>query len=402
MTRPRMLFVDDEPQVLDGLKDMLRTKRSEWEMDFVASGQEALRRLADAPYDVIVSDLRMPEMDGMTLLRTVQRQYPRTIRFVLSGNTELAQTLKTVPYAHQFLTKPCNPKVLRTALERTCNPPVLNQDEAVQRTIAGIVSLPSVPRLYWELSRAAQDPKVTFDAITAIVKQDTAVCAKIIHLVNSVFFGTIQKITDIEKAIRYLGINLVKNLVLSIELFSSFERPRRVRPALLADLQLHSVRVANLARQMFPDKERAEEAFVAGLLHDIGLLIQICHLPEQYAEVKAELTRTNRPIHHIERERFGFDHGQLGAYLLGVWGIPAGTVDAVARHASPMDHPHEGFQLADALYVSEQLVHQQFPYGESSFSEGEPSLDYVYLEGQGVGRDVMRWRELAKGVPDRV
>src|ERR1700690_3600413 len=117
----RVLFVDDEPQILEGLRHRLHRQRKQWEMLFAESGKAALKILAHEPVDVIITDMRMPQMDGATLLTKVKELYPRVVRIVLSGHAELETALRAVPVAHQFLNKPSEPGVIEGVVERACN-----------------------------------------------------------------------------------------------------------------------------------------------------------------------------------------------------------------------------------------------------------------------------------------
>ena len=109
----RILFVDDDPRILEELRDMLRPQRHDWEMAFAPSGDAALALMQASPFDVIVSDMRMPGMDGAALLARVRQEYPQVVRIVLSSHTELSTALRVVPVAHQFLAKPCDAEMLR-------------------------------------------------------------------------------------------------------------------------------------------------------------------------------------------------------------------------------------------------------------------------------------------------
>ncbi len=106
------MFVDDEPRVLEGLKRMLRPKRNEWQMTFVGSAQAALDALKAEPCEVVVTDMRMPGMNGAELLEVVQREYPDTIRLILSGQAETESVMKALGVSHQFLSKPCDAEIL--------------------------------------------------------------------------------------------------------------------------------------------------------------------------------------------------------------------------------------------------------------------------------------------------
>lgn len=114
----KILFVDDEPMVLQGLQRVLRPLRNEWETAFANSGQEALEKLSQEPFDVIVTDMRMPGMDGGQLLTRVKERYPHMVRIILSGQADKTMVMKSVKPAHQYLAKPCDDATLRASLQR--------------------------------------------------------------------------------------------------------------------------------------------------------------------------------------------------------------------------------------------------------------------------------------------
>jgi DNA-binding NtrC family response regulator len=114
----RILFVDDDQDILAGLRNRLRAQRSRWDMVFVQSGYEALEELELASFDVVVSDMRMPLMDGAELLAQVKDRHPDVARIVLSGDAERDAVQRALPIVHQFLTKPCDGNVLRAAIEQ--------------------------------------------------------------------------------------------------------------------------------------------------------------------------------------------------------------------------------------------------------------------------------------------
>lgn len=144
----RVLFVDDEPNILEGLRTLLRRHRRQWEMTFAVGGPAALELLKTENFDVVVSDMRMPEVDGAALLAHVQRQQPRTVRIVLSGHTELEAALRAIPVAHQFLSKPCDAAELENVVERACALQSLVEDPKIRQAVGGIQQLPALPRVY--------------------------------------------------------------------------------------------------------------------------------------------------------------------------------------------------------------------------------------------------------------
>src|SRR5208283_2802959 len=218
----RVLFVDDEPRFYEALQRLLRPQRHQWEMAFAPSGHAALALMEASPFDVIVSDMRMPGMDGAALLGLVREKYPQVVRIILSSHAELSTALRVVPVAHQFVAKPCDAEMLRVAIERACHLKALLHDDSIRRTVGALSELPSLPRTYHALTLALADPEVSLRKIAGIVELDVGISAKVLQLVNSAFFGVARSITNVQNAVSHLGTSTLKSLVLSVEVFRVF------------------------------------------------------------------------------------------------------------------------------------------------------------------------------------
>lgn len=347
----RVLFVDDEPLVLAGLRDLLRSRRRDWDMRFVGSGREALAALEATPMDVVVSDMRMPGMDGATLLREVQRRWPRAVRIILSGHTELEAAVRTVPIAHQFLSKPCEAARLSEIIERACRLQSLLHDDRLRHAIGGATSLPSAPGVYRKLTEALMDLEVPMTRVAAIIEADPAMCARVLQITNSAFFGLPRKVVNVREAVGYLGVNLIKNLSLTVEAFGTLHG-RDLAPGFdVTEFHRHSGLTARIARGLVRGPE-ATDAFTAGMLHEIGQLVFATRDPQRYGEVLAVARRTGAPISDVERAHLGATHGEAGAYLLGLWGLPYGIVEAVAwLHREDRPRP-ETFGVSEAVTLA--------------------------------------------------
>ena len=118
----KIIFVDDEKNLLDGLKRMLRKKKDEWDMVFVMSGQAVLDLLEKNKYHMVVSDYKMPGMDGLELLQMIKEKYPETNRIILSGQSETEVYDKAKEFADAYIPKPCSPEILISVIEKTANP----------------------------------------------------------------------------------------------------------------------------------------------------------------------------------------------------------------------------------------------------------------------------------------
>jgi HD-like signal output (HDOD) protein len=395
----RVLFVDDELRILDGLRRMLRAQRFEWDMAFATGGEAALSLLEASPFDVVISDMRMPGMDGAKLLGQVRERYPHVVRIVLSGHTELATALRAVPVAHQFLSKPCDAGTLRVAVERACHLKALLNDEAIRRQVGALRDLPSLPRVYDALTQALSDSDPSLQKLARIVEQDVGISAKILQLVNSAFFGIAHSVTNIEHAVIYLGINTLRSLVLSLEIFRVFA-PRNPLPGFSHEgLQTHARLTAHIATRLPVPRHLADIAMVAGMLHDVGKLILAWKFPERYRNLLAQAAAEHCPLYQVEEREYGFGHAEIGAYLLGLWGLPYILVEAVALHHAPARAPHQGFDAVSAVHAANLLAHEvESPPPESS-TEILPGNNQAALEALGAGEDLAAWRALAADMP---
>jgi len=332
----RIIFVDDEVNVLEGLRRMLFSMSDEWDMKFAESGKQALDVMKDEPFDVIVSDMRMPGMDGAQLLMQVKQLYPQTIRFVLTGQADDETALRAAGTTHQFMSKPCNPEELQTLIKRALSLRERLNDESVKEMVGTLDSLPSLPKLYEELLDELLSPDPSVKAIATIIGKDVAMSAKVLQLVNSAFFGLRNEVTDVAQAASLLGIEIIKALVLMVSALSSASGGRLPSSFSLDEAATHGMGVAAraqaIARTLTDNKHKVQDAFTAGLLHDIGKLVLAANCRTEYGKVLSRVNRGEMSLWEAEKEVFGSTHSEVGAYLLGIWGLPDSIVEAVAFH----------------------------------------------------------------------
>jgi HD-like signal output (HDOD) protein/ActR/RegA family two-component response regulator len=395
----RVLFVDDEVRILDGLRRMLRPARDEWEMEFAAGGQAALEVMATSEFDVVISDMRMPGMDGAALLEQVRERFPEVIRVVLSGHTEMAHALRVVPIAHQFLAKPCDAAMLRLAIERAFHLRALLTDGSVRSMVGALGDLPALPRIYQALNKALADPDSSLQKISSIVEQDIGISAKILQLANSAFFGSAQPVASIQNAVGYMGLNALKCLVLSLEIFRSFEPKTKVRGFSMDAMQRHAQLTAHIVARLPVPKHLAEVAFVSSMLHDVGKLIQAWKLPESFAQAVEESAESHQPFYKVEERTRGFSHAEIGAYLLGIWGLPYPVVETVALHHAPTRVPHQGFDAVAGVYVANLLAHRVESASGDEDAESYLAQFQEELAVLGVLDQMDTWLEMVKDVP---
>ncbi len=392
----KILFVDDEPEILAGLRNLLRRQRRRWQMTFALGGEAAIQRLAEESFDIVVSDMRMPGIDGIDVLSEVQQRQPNAARIVLSGYADRDMAIKAAIVAHQFLTKPCDADTLTNVLERACNLQQLIGDETIRRIVGRIDHLPVVPQIYHELTGALSNQNTTARKIAEILEQDMAVCAKLLQMVNSAFFRLARQISAIEEAVAYLGVETIRTLVLSAKIFDTVDPECNLAGLSISALQSHALHVAALSKQIAPPGQE-EAAFTAAMLHDIGLLILMAGSPQTLNEALKRADKEKRPLYAVEHELYGTSHAEIGAYLLGIWGLPYPVVEAVANHHQPGRVPQQEYDLVATLHTAQQLLRETMPHCRVCQTEAAAE-DTSYWQSLHVAGRLEDWRALAQRI----
>jgi HD-like signal output (HDOD) protein len=352
----RLLFVDDEPNVLEALRDATRARRREWSCTFAPTGQQAVDALQTDPYDVVVSDMRMPVMDGADVLFAVREIQPDTVRIILSGYAESQLVARAAPVAHRFLAKPCDLDELGSVVDRSLALIDLARNSELRRSAAGSARLPAVPRVYAELTALLNDPEAGIRDAAALVEQDPAIAGKVLQLANSAFFGIARHVARVEQAVSLLGLTTLRALVLSTEALECFDALPRIAGFSTDALQREAAAVAGLLPSLLSAGPDLVHATTAALVQDIGLLVLASEEPGHVADVLATARREQRPAVELEYERRGISHAEVGAHLLSLWDLPHPVIEAVAYHHRPATAPDPLPPAAEALARAHELV----------------------------------------------
>ena len=399
--KKRVLFVVNEPSAVTAFRAMLIPLADEWEMECVAAEEEALAMLAQSPVDVVLSDIHLPGMGGLQLLAEVKRRTPHVIRIASSSCAHRATIVSALEVAHQFIPKPFTAEVLKATIARAGELGARLTNESLRTLIAGIRTLPSLPHLYQELVAAMGASTASAEVATRIISQDMAMVSKLLQVVNSAFFGLRRTISSPAHAVALLGVDSVKSLVLSVQVFAQFESAKRL-PIPLETLWKHGLITGTTARDIAKSQDigsiGAEGAFMAGLLHDIGLLVLVSNFPEQYGEVLTNSQNNRMSVCDAERAVFKASHEDVGAYLLGLWGVSDAIVEAVAFHHHPRERRQDGFSLLAAVHVANALNEE----GDLTVTSGIPTpIDHEYLTACGLEKYLPLWQEAAGHSPVR-
>ena len=391
MSVNRVLLVSPEPSVI-ALKHTLGACAARWQTRWVTDEAEALTTLEAAAYDVVIVDVAPGRSGLLAVLERAKSRRPEMARIVLWPHPEPELLARALRVAHQCVSMPCEPGELWKLVERTCCLNGLMHHRAIRELLGGLERLPSVPRSYVALTQAMSRDEVHLGQIVAIVENDTAMAAKILQLVNSAYFGRARRVSSIPVAVSLLGLERLRTLALGTHVFGMLGEAES-RTFGLDALQHHALVTAQLARRFLAGCGRAEEGFAAGLLQNVGMLVLAVCLKDRYREVLDEARRRQAPVERVEHEHFDVTHAHVGACLLGLWGLPATIVEAVAFHHAPAGVFHDDTALLDAIHAADAMagaiVQRRAPDANAC------PIDPIVLSREGTGQTVHAWRAIA-------
>jgi HD-like signal output (HDOD) protein len=391
----RILFVDDAELLLELYGVMLSKEQGRWEIKTAKGGEEALKLMKAAPFDVVASDMRMPGMDGVQLLNQVGQLYPQTARIMISGLDEKAFVADSLRSTHQFIAKPVNASALKATLVRISGLDSYLKDEKLKELAGRLETLPSFPALYLEIMQAIESPDSSLKSIADIIVKDPGLMAKMLQVVNSTAFGLQEKIHDPVEAVRQLGMDTIRSLALSSHVFSNFT-PAQMKNFSVDALWTHLMKCGDIAR-LIMQSERApqadiEDAYTAGILHDIGKLMLADSLPDEFQRALALAAERKVPLHAVEMEIFGATHAGLAAYLLGLWGLPAPIVEAVAFHHTPEKTANSSLSPLTAVHVANAFEHE--------LAKEDSGLNQDYIAAVGAANRLGAWHSVMEEKED--
>lgn len=334
-------------------------------MDFAGSGAAALQKLEALPVDVVVSDMRMPLMNGGQLLRRVREGWPGTVRIILSGHAEQEAALRTLEVAHRFLSKPCESGALIEVIDRAVHLRQLLSDAALRDVVGRIGSLTVAPQVAERLDRLLAENQGT-DEIVAMIEREPGLAAKTLQIANCALSGAGQAVTSVADAVARVGPARLRSLGLTETTCGHGEFARIDAP------RLRAVRASWLASEISAEYAPRETARTTALLAEVGCLVPELGSPSESGD------RESAP-----------DYAAVGAYLLHMWGLPQAITETVAHHRHPARAQHERFDTLGVVHVAVAL------------SRGEQP-DEGYLRAMGVADQLPRWTALSEAGPREV
>lgn len=396
MSRKRVLFVGEDIALWEQLRNQSGGLSEHWDVAFAKSGLQALASLSQSPCDAVVADMQLPGMTGAQLLDEVIQRSPKTLRFIRASMGDQQSAMKCVGTAHQYLVKPSDAQTIGFALDRAFSLESWLPNDTVQKLIAQMKKLPSPPNLYFKIVAELQSPDASIENIGAMVAQDPVLSAKLLQVVNSAVFGLQLQVVSASEAVMYLGMETTKALVLLAHTFSYFDKVRTAEFS-VEKLWKHSVATGKFAEQIARAEgvsaEVVGQAFTGGMLHDLGKLLLAANVPDGFKEALAKAREQKTHLWEAETGVFGATHGELGACLLGIWGLPMPIVEAVALHHFPIRFLSKQFCPLTAVHAA-NVVEQEMQATDKDALIASADLNYLTELGLAERMDV--WRDLCK------
>ena len=350
----RVLIVDDEPALVSGLKKALRPWREEFEIETVVSGRAAIALLSAQRYDVVISDARMPEVDGEEVLACAHATQPGAVRLLLSGQVDARAAHRLGRHAHQLLLKPTSGPALRAAISECQRVIALLENKSLRETVASVKGLPVGPRNYQRITRLIDSPDGKINDIAGLITEDPSLSASVLRFVNSAFFGLGRTVDTVRGAVVLLGLERIRELVLVSELLCGPEPL-----GIFDEVRKRSLLRARLARMLTAGSPVVDLASEGALLSEVGLYVLASWSLERFRHTQNEYLSGNEKLDVLERAAFGATHGEVGAVLLGLWGLPPAVVNVVRWSDAPIpEDARLDARTATALTTMLELEHR--------------------------------------------
>jgi HD-like signal output (HDOD) protein/CheY-like chemotaxis protein len=352
----RILCVHDDPTVLERLRRALLEREREWEVRLERTSDRAMDAFEQWLPDAVVAGLRPPSVDGVDLLMRVRDERAEIIRLAIGDPTLNEATLRSLKIAHRVVPETVPPGDFVETLRRSLLLRDLVAPPPLRKLLGEMGTLPAVPHVYSELTRRLESPSVSVVELADLVSEDVALASQVLRMANSAYFGRERSVTGLTDAAARLGTRLLRSLVLTAELYGGFALPRSYAGR-MEEFQRHSALVARIASSLEPRAAWKDDAFSAGLLHDVGKLVLMSRITERYEAIEAEALESGRELHDVEVQRLGAHHGTIGACLLGMWGLPSTILEAVHGHHGISLEVQHALNPSRAVALADRLAH---------------------------------------------
>ena len=372
----RVLFVEDNEAILNIYRKVFQNRGDEWQCFFALDITDAFEILAFSKIDIVITDLDMPVYDGVQLLKIVKDKYPAVTRIIFSGSSDIKNNMEAIKYTHRFISKPSTIKDIENVIDKLYKLYRIIIDAKTRSTISAITELPTLPSIYAEVLSELSKENYSLARIGDLINSDVGLSTTILKVINSEYFVLKREISSVKQAVTLLGSEIIKGLILTANVTREATVDEQIFS--LENWQTHSLMCgmfcSAIAEYENMSKEDIESAYVCGLLHDVGRIVLALQFPDKYKRSLAISNATMRELDEVEKEVIGASHSAVGAYLLGLWGLPDTVVEAVATHHSPAQYTNIGEKFANILHHADLFTYDLIPSLQGGHSSSRTTI----------------------------
>lgn len=367
----KILIVDDELPILKSLSRVFFD--TDYTIHTAESGAAALEFLKENDVDLIISDMRMPLMDGYELLSRIKAAYPNIIRVILSGYAEEDSIFKALLHsiAKFYIMKPWSNEKLLEYIGQIFETEDRLKSNELLILINNIERLPTIESSYQKILNLIEtDEETSF--IASEIEKDFAISTKLLQIANSAYYGV--QTGSVKSATVYLGLQNLRSLIYATSIMSSFRSADTADRRNISDLWEHALltnKILHYIYQVFLGKKLPEEAYSAGLLHNIGTLILIQNYFDRYVGIIRKTNQESLNLLELEQEVFHVSHQEVGGYLVRWWELPFPIVESALFHHKPLESCILNKEIVSAVHLAQHYawLHMNRPVFTGFFPE---------------------------------
>ncbi len=354
----KVLIVSDDEKVVADIRKSEEAVFQNASFQFATTEDEAKRLLDSKEFAVVCIEFSTSKINGLEFLSFVKDKYPKTFRVLFTDPSKRERAVYSTTDVHRFINKPLIDQDFVKTIEHFQGLSKYDLDSKTISAILGIGPIPTMPEVYIRLEREINKPEVSIHRIADIISNDPLAAAKVMHIVYSSFYNISKSIVNLVHAINFLGLDIIKSLVLYIKVFILKNQPPEIQNY-LKKIRDHSIDVAKVSKAIMnlecKDRDLIDSAYISGLLHDIGKIIMVqCSDKSKRMTFVSEQGEENQLEREIEK--FGVSHVSAGAYLLSSWNFPSEIISSVASHQNPEIIANGELGLSQIVYIANALV----------------------------------------------
>jgi putative nucleotidyltransferase with HDIG domain len=368
--------------ILSAIKDM-KINLDTYSIDH-SFGLDVLQK-KETGYMMVDQDIEESFIDVLTVAK---EKFPHIIRILMVSKWTQELILMSNRIVHLIIEKKALDEQITYLLQKAIRINLLLNDASLIKMVSTFDAMPSLKSVYLEILHHSQKSDSSLKKIGELVESDVVLSAKMLQIANLSIYAKTKRIADVKQAVNSLGLNLLRALIIQVHIFSRGTTSDHAT-SYLSSVEKHSTKVAKLSRQLAEylevDKQTQEESFIVGLLHDIGKFV-LSKDAASYKAIEKVIKEKMVLPYQAEGEILNTTHAEIGAYLLGIWGFPLTTIEAVAYHHRPLTFEKKEITPITFVHVAEAMIQGEDFVDQETFKE---NLNLDYLEMLGIKHRVL-------------